>query len=116
MTNPLTDRELVDLLVSLPQHRLVEVVALSLELRKAEVARPEWQEAKLVFAEAHRFNETSGTPSPWELLVLARPQTLGEFVTEGSGPSEEGSCCGFTLVSYAKRILCPVCGQQASAT
>lgn len=116
MTGPLSDRELVDALTSLPERRLVEVIATALEAREAEVARPEWQSAKLVLAEAHRAIEASDTASPWELLVLARPQDIGDFVTEGGGPSQEGGCCGLTLASYAKRIVCPVCGSQASAT
>lgn len=112
----LPNRELVDALIALPERELVEVVALALEAREAEVARPEWQAAKLVLAEAHRFNEASGSPSAWELLVLARPQRPGEFVEDGGGPSQEGSCCGVTLASYAKRIVCPLCGMPASAT
>jgi len=110
------DSDLVGALAALPERQLVEVIALALEARKAEVSRPEWQSAKLVLAEAHRFNEASGTPSPWELLVLARPERPGEFVADGYGPSQEGGCCGLTLVSYAKRIICPVCGRPASAT
>lgn len=109
-------RDLIDALIALPQRELVEVVASALEARDAEVARPEWQAAKLVLVEAHRFNEDSGSPSPWELLVLARPQRLGEFVEDGSGPSQEGTCCGLTLAAYAKSIICPVCGKTASAT
>jgi hypothetical protein len=114
--DPQPDRELADALASLPERRLVEVVALALEARKAEVSRPEWQTAKLVLAELHRFNEASGAPSPWELLLLARPEHLGEFVDEGHGPSQEGTCCGLALVSYAKRIICPVCGEPVGAT
>lgn len=110
------NRDLVDALIALPERRLVEVIALALEAREAEVGRREWQSAKLVLAEAQRFNEASGTPSPWELLVLARPQRHGEFVDEGLGPTQEGSCCGLTLASYAKSIVCPVCGKPASAT
>ncbi len=113
---PLLHSDLVDALLSLPERQLVEVIALALEARKAEVGRPEWQSAKLVLAQAHRFNEASGTASPWELLVLARPQRHGEFVEEGYGLSQEGSCCGLTLVSYAKTIVCPICGKPASAT
>ena len=113
---PLSNRDLIDALIALPERELVEVVALALEAREAEVARPEWQAAKLVLAEAHRFNEASGSPSVWDLLVLARPQRLGEFVEDGWGPSQEGSCCGVTLASYAKSIVCPVCGKPASAT
>lgn len=116
MTNLQSDRDLVEVLKSLPERRLVEIVALALEAREAEVSRPEWQSAKLVLAKAHRFNEASGTPSPWELLLLARPQYPGDFVAEGYGTSQEGGCCGLTLVSYAKRIICPVCGRQASAS
>lgn len=112
----LQNRELVDALTSLPERQLVEVIALALEAREAEVGRPEWQSAKFVLAEAHRFNETSAVPSPWTLLVLARPQYSGEFVDEGLGPGQEGTCCGLTLVSYAKRIVCPVCGRPATAT
>lgn len=112
----LQNRELVDALTSLPEQQLVEVIALALEAREAKVGRPEWESAKLVLAEAHRFNETSAVPSPWTLLVLARPQYSGEFVDEGQGPSQEGTCCGLTLVSYAKRIVCPVCGRPATAT
>ena len=114
MTPP--NRALVDALIALPQRELVEVVALALEVREAEVARPEWQVARLVLAEATRFNEASGSPSDWDLLVLARPQRLGEFVEDGWGPSQEGSCCGMTLASYAKSIVCPVCGKLSSAT
>lgn len=110
------DRELVDALASLPERRLVEVVSQALEAREAEVSRPEWQSAKLVLAELHRFNEALGMQSPWELLLVARPQNLGEFVDEGCGPSQEGTCCGLTLVSYAKRMVCPACGQLADAT
>ncbi|WP_321909478.1 hypothetical protein [Burkholderia cepacia] len=112
----LQNRELVDALTSLPERQLVEVIALALEARQAQVGHPEWQSARFVLAEVHRFNETSATPSPWALLVLARPQYPGEFVDEGHGPSQEGTCCGLTLVSYAKRIVCPVCGKPATAT
>ena len=111
-----SSRELLDALIALPQRELVEVVALALEARKAEVARPEWQAAKLVLAELHRSSEGSGSPSSWDLLVLARPQRAGEFVEDGWGPSQEGICCGFVLASYAKRIICPVCGDPTSAT
>lgn len=62
-----SDRELVDALASLPERRLFEVVALALEARQAKVSRPEWQSAELVLAELHRFNEASGTPSPWKI-------------------------------------------------
>jgi len=112
----LQNSELVDALSSLPERQLVDVIVLALETREAKVGRPEWQSAKLVLAEAHRFNETSSTPSPWTLLVLARPQYPGECVDDGHGPSQEGTCCGLTLVSYAKRIVCPVCGRPATAT
>lgn len=110
------NQELVDALISLPEPQLVEVIASALEAREAKVARPEWQSVKLVLAEAHRFNETSAVPSPWTLLVLARPQCPGELADEACGPSQEGSCCGLTLLSYAKRIVCPVCGRPAAAT
>lgn len=106
----------MDALVSLPEWQLVEVIAMALEGREAAVSRPEWQSAKFVLAEAHRFNEVSGVSSPWELLVLARPQHVGEWVAEERGPSQEGNCCGLTLVSYAKRIVCPICGSAATAT
>lgn len=109
-------RDLVEALALLPERQLIEVVALALEAREAEIARPEWRSAKLVLAQAHRFNEGSGTPSPWELLVLARPQQCGEFVAEGDGPSQEGGCCGLTFASYAKTIICSICGSPASAT
>ena len=110
------NRYLSDALIVLPQRELVEVVASALEAREAEVARPKWQAARLVLAEAHRFNEDSGSPPPWELLVLARPHRPGEFAEDGSGPSQEGTCCGLTLAAYAKNIICPVCGKPASAT
>ncbi|WP_155420419.1 hypothetical protein [Burkholderia cepacia] len=84
----LQNRELVDGLTSLPERQLVEVIALALEAREAKVRRPEWESAKFVLAGAHRFNETSAVPSPWTLLVLARPQYSGEFVDEGQGPSK----------------------------
>ena len=112
----LSNRDLVDALIALPQRELVEVLALALEAREAEVARPDCQATKLVLAEVHRFTEASGSPSAWNLLVLARPQRLGEFAEDGGGPSQEGRCCGVTLASYAKRIVCPVCGMPASAT
>ncbi|EMN5130389.1 hypothetical protein [Burkholderia contaminans] len=112
----LQNRGLVDALASLPERQLVDVIALALEAREAKVARPEWQSAKLVLAEVHRFHETPAASSPWTLLVLARPQYPGEFVDDGHGPSQEGTCCGLTLISYAKRIVCPVCGGPVSAT
>ncbi|MDR8731686.1 hypothetical protein [Burkholderia pseudomultivorans] len=92
------NQELVDALISLPEPQLVEVIALALEAREAKVARPEWQSVKLVLAEAHRFNEKSAVPSPWTLLVLARPEYLDELVDEPCGPSQKGSCCGLEPV------------------
>lgn len=112
----LTRQELISALVAMPQRELVEVIALALENRTPEVSRPEWEESRLALVEAHRFNEASGGPSDWELLLLARPSTLGEFVTDGGGPTQEGGCCGQTLASYSKRIVCPICGSPASAT
>ncbi|OXJ26149.1 hypothetical protein CFB82_35460 [Burkholderia sp. HI2714] len=106
----------MDALTSLPERQLVDVIALALEAREAKVGRPEWQSAKLVLAEVHRFDEASAVPSPWTLLVLARPQDPEEFIDDGHGPSQEGTCCGLTLVSYAKRIVCPVCGGPVTAT
>ena len=75
----LQNRELVDALTSLPERQLVEVIALALEAREAQVGRPEWQSAKLVLAEVHRFNEASATPSPWALIVSNSAGHIGQF-------------------------------------
>lgn len=109
-------QELVAALKALPERSLVEVVASALEKRSAEVCRPGEEDARLCLAEAHRFTEASGTSSRWELLVLARPRELGEFASEGAGPTQEGSCCGVTLAGFAKRIVCPLCGKSVDAT
>lgn len=112
----LSNEQLITTLAELPEHALVETIALALEKRRAGVCRPEWEEAKLCLAEVHRFNESSGTPTSWELRVLARPQVPGEYVSEGDGPAQEGACCGVTLAAFAKRIVCPICGRPANAT
>lgn len=111
-----TNQQLVAGLSALSQQDLVEVIAEVLENREAEVSRPEWVEARLALVEAYRFNEASGTPSDWELLLLARPAHRGALLNDGNGPTQEGGCCGLTLVSYAKRAICPICRRQASLT
>jgi hypothetical protein len=112
----MSHQTLLAALLALPEHELIEVVGKALASRKAEVSRPEWEEAKLFLAYAHRFSAASGSPSPWEILALARPLESGDSVTSGGGPTQEGTCCGVTLVSYAKRIICPLCGTTSCAT
>lgn len=109
-------RELIAAIVALPERELVEVLCSAFERRTAELAMPEEEEARLCLVEAHRFRAHDGVPAPWDLLVLARPREPGTFVTEGIGPTEEGTCCGVTLAAFAKRIVCPLCGKPASAT
>jgi hypothetical protein len=112
----MSHQKLVAALLDLPEHELIEVVGKALSERKAEVGRPEWEEAKLFLAQAHRFNEPPGAPSRWEVLALARPLEPGDLIADGIGPTQEGSCCGFTLAAYAKRIFCPLCGETVNAT
>jgi hypothetical protein len=47
--------EMIEALVALSQQALVGVVATALARRTAEVSRPEWEEARLCLAQAHRF-------------------------------------------------------------
>jgi hypothetical protein len=112
----MSHQTLIASLLALPEHELIEVVGKALADRRAEVSRPEWGEAKLFLAQAHRFSEASGTPSPWEVLALARPLEPCDLITSSIGPTQEGSCCGVTLAAYAKRIICPLCGAAGSAT
>ena len=112
----MSNQALITALIALPEHELVEVVGEALAQRKAEVSRPEWEEAKLFLAKAHRFNERSGVSSDWEILALARALDESHLIADGTGPTEEGGCCGFTLAAYAKRVICPLCGEIAYAT
>ena len=105
--------ELIAALVEIPERELVEVLNRVFSVRKLEVADHELEEARLLVAEAHRFREEGAS---WELLLLSRPVEPGEYCTEGSGPTQEASCCGFTLAAYAKNIVCPICGNPVDAT
>lgn len=104
--------ELIAALSEMPERELIEVVNRALSLRAAEVARPEFEETKLLLAEAYRGR----TETEWELLILSSPAEPGAHCTDGIGPTQEGGCCGFTLAAYAKNIVCPVCGKTANAT
>lgn len=104
--------ELIAALSSMPERDLIEVVNCALSRRSAEVARPEFEEAKLLLAEAYRCSKEG----EWDLLILSSPVEPGAHCTDGIGPTQEGSCCGFTLAAYAKNIVCPVCGNTTSAT
>lgn len=108
--------KLIAALAEMPERELVEVVNHALSRRSAEVAAPEFEEARLLLAEAHRGRNGDGQSSQWELLVLASPMEPGAHNTEGAGPTQEGSCCGVTLAAYAKSVICPLCGNPADAT
>jgi hypothetical protein len=104
--------DLIAVLGEMPERDLIEVVNRALSRRSAEVARPEFEEAKLLLAEAYRGSKEA----EWELLILSSPVEPGAHCTDGIGPTQEGSCCGLTLAAYAKNIVCPVCGKTANAT
>jgi rubrerythrin len=106
--------QLVEALVQMPQSELVEVIATALAQRTGEVARPEWHEARLCLAEAHRQHEGSNQPSDWDVLLFARAQNPEDHMDDGS--LQEGGHCGHTLRGYAKQVICPICGKPASLT
>ena len=113
---PSAHQALIDSLRMLPQRELLEVITLALESRVTEVCQPNIEEAKLCLAETYRINDILSGDTSWDLLLLARPQEIGDFVTDTHGPTQEGTCCGFTIASYAKRVICPICGNPASCT
>ena len=113
---PISSNQLVEALTQMPQRELVEVIATALALRSAEVASPEWQEAKLCLAEAQRQHDGSSQPTGWDLLLFARSQDPESHVTEGSGSLEEGEHCGHVLTGYAKQAISPICSKSVSLT
>jgi hypothetical protein len=110
------NNSLIQTLVELPQRELMDVIARALEQRTADVARPEWEEAKLCLAEVHRFHEGSNQPGPWEVLLVARPRDAEPNDAQDFGASQEGAHCGHTLIGYEKQAICPICWQPAELT
>ena len=107
---------LIETLVKLPQRELLDVIAKALEQRAVDVGRPEWEEAKLCLAEVHRFHEGASQPSPWDVLLVARPRDAEPNDSHGVGLLQEGAHCGHTLVGYEKQAICPICGLPAELT
>lgn len=101
--------ELVDVLMAMPQRELVDVLNDVLSRRVTDAVGPDFEDAKLVVAEAYRARNTYAYKSAWELLVLASPAEKDTFVTDVA-PTQEGSCCGVALRAYAKVVVCPLCG------
>lgn len=108
--------DLIAALIAMPERELVEVINHALQNRVAEVVDPEFEEARLLLAEAYRCRPAPGAEASWDLLILAAPMSPGSFVTDGHGPTQEGTCCGVSLAAYAKSIVCPLCGKAAFAT
>lgn len=111
-----SSKQLITTLITIPDRELIEIINAVLSQRKAEVVLPKHEEAQLILARAYRTRDAGQPSSEWELLVLASPQEPGTYVTNGSGPTQEGTCCGVTLAAYSKAIICPICGKHASAT
>ena len=107
--------EVIAALTALPQRELVDVLNDVLSRRVADAAGLCFEEVKLVVAEAYRAGNTDGPHSDWELLRLASPAEKGAFVTDVA-PTQEGSCCGVTLVGYAKNVVCPLCAKRTNLT
>ena len=108
--NSLTNKQLVVLLTDVFQSR-----------RCDEGTEKEYLEAHWCIAEASRFKTDDGKDwENWEveLLALHDPEEYeGEWddkssICQGGGCSE----CGVKLFSWAKRIICPVCGSKEYAT
>jgi hypothetical protein len=107
--------ELIAVLTVMPQRELVDVLNDVLSRRVADAARPDFEEVKLVVAEAYRVRDNDVCHLEFELLVLASPSEKGMFVTNDA-PTQEGSCCGVTLRGYAKNVVCPLCGERTNLT
>ena len=107
--------QLAAALKSLSQRELALVLNDVLSSRDADIAAPACEEVKLVLAEAYRVRDSAGGRPAWELLVLASPAEEDAFVTD-IAPTQEGSCCGVSLIGYAKNVMCPLCGQAAHLT
>jgi hypothetical protein len=107
--------ELIAVLTALPQRELVDVLNDVLSRRVADATRPDFEEVKLVVAEAYRARDNDGCRLEYELLVLASPAVAGAFVTNFA-PTQEGSCCGVTLRGYVKSVVCPLCGKSTNLT
>lgn len=113
--NSLTHEQLITALTALPQRELVDVLNAVFSRRDAELVAPEFEEGRLILVEAYRAKDTDGSYSAWDFLVLASPAEKDAFCTD-IAPTQDGSCCGVVLASYAKAIICPLCRQRASAT
>ena len=113
---PISNRsELAAVLLAMPQSELVGVLNDVFSRRVADVVSPDIEEAKLIVAGAYRARDIDVQTPAWEILVLASPAEKGTFVTD-IAPTQEGSCCGVTLVAYAKDVLCPLCGRRTGLT
>jgi len=109
--------EIVSVLMAMPLRDLVDVLNDVLSRRFTDVAGRDFEERKLVIAEAYRAHNGDACYSGWELLVLASPTEMGAYVTDSdAAPTQEGGCCGIVLLRYAKNVVCPLCGKSANLT
>ena len=69
-------------------------------------------ESHLVIAHVSKDPELVGG---WEIELLGVPEKSSEWAADAL-VAQQGSHCGHTVASYAKRFRCPLCGGEAFGT
>ena len=106
----LTDAELVLLLTSVFSNRAKKVVDESIPFHQLD---------RLLLAQQSVYGDPSSLESDTSLVACHNPTKYSANYPDLSQTlCETGDClnCGSDFVSYAKYVICPVCGSQAYCT
>jgi hypothetical protein len=114
--------EAIQYLESLTNKQLVELLSEVFKSRRCdEGTEEEYLQAHWCIAEVSRLQTDDGKGwESWEVEILARhdPKKYDFDWSDNSPICQGGKCteCGTKLFSWAKKIVCPVCGAKAYAT
>jgi len=75
-----------------------------------------WRDSHVVLGYAVREKSDDARASPWSSELVALPRDAVWPDDDNALLCQSGTHCGHELISWAKEIRCPLCGEEAYAT
>ena len=115
------EKDIIEYLAFCTPSEFSKVICNVLEVRSLKYCptQNEEIEEKLVFCCASRYAGSYPIEKSWQFEVVAPGYPEKEWLAfETQNYWESGQClnCNIELVSYAKSVLCPLCGTPAGLT
>jgi hypothetical protein len=77
-----------------------------------------YMQSHLVISNASRLKKDNDVWEEWSLASIGEhdPKKYLNSWADDSPICQSGRCCGYEIISWAKNVVCPICGKEVYAT